>query len=419
LYGGYDIENRYVGSYGAFTYTYAPGNKRVWRQVTTNGTVTTDEVTFWSAGGTKLATYQLSMNGSQLVATQTGTYYWFGGKLIKNAGGYVAADRLGSIGHFYPYGQEKPSATQNGTEKFTGYFRDAETGLDYADQRYHDPGTGRFMTPDPSRKSADVTDPGTWNLYRYVGGDPVNRIDPTGRDFCDPFEDGYGLVPCESSDGGTIGGGAGCFTANSFGEVVSIDCNTLLLLNWAMYGTAAGRAAGSTSVPNVFDYAVYEECCAYRRIANHTYLDVTEVSASGQTLFNDVLEGGPQYPHNFLAHPKTSWGNLVGFVEPVPPPGTSIPPNRYFLGATNPNTNSAIGTDSGGDAVCAAISTLINAIGDYNSTGGVPYSLVPRGTSRNSNSFTFTLLNDIGLSSTFSPYVFNSPGWGLLVPGLN
>jgi hypothetical protein len=54
----------------------------------------------------------------------------------------VASDRLGSIGKFYPFGQEKPSATANDTEKFTGYFRDASTGLDYADQRYHQPGMG-------------------------------------------------------------------------------------------------------------------------------------------------------------------------------------------------------------------------------------------------------------------------------------
>jgi hypothetical protein len=40
-----------------------------------------------------------------------------------------------SIGKFCPYGTERPSATMNDTEKFTGYFRDASTGLDYADQR--------------------------------------------------------------------------------------------------------------------------------------------------------------------------------------------------------------------------------------------------------------------------------------------
>src|SRR6266481_9737860 len=34
-----------------------------------------------------------------------------------------------SIGKFYPYGVERPSATQNDKEKFTGYLRDSATGL--------------------------------------------------------------------------------------------------------------------------------------------------------------------------------------------------------------------------------------------------------------------------------------------------
>jgi hypothetical protein len=154
-------------------------------------------------------------------------------------------------------------------------------------------------------------------------------------------------------------------------------------------------------------------------LGNHTYLDVTDVSSSGQTVLNDVLEGGPQYPHNFITHPLTSSGNLVGFVEPVPPVGTPIPPKTYFLGSTNPFTNSQIGSETGGVSVCNQITTLINAVGDYNSTPGVPYVLTPSGASRNSNSFTFTLLYDLGLSNVFSPFIFNSPGWGLLVPGLN
>ncbi|MBV8846570.1 MAG: RHS repeat-associated core domain-containing protein, partial [Bryobacterales bacterium] len=100
------------------------------------------------------------------------------------ANGWVYQDRLGSIGKFYPFGLER-SGTANGTEKFTGYFRDAETGLDYADQRYEQPGMGRFLTTDPSSGSGQAFDPGTWNLYAYVGGDPISRTDPTGQDYCD------------------------------------------------------------------------------------------------------------------------------------------------------------------------------------------------------------------------------------------
>ena len=118
------------------------------------------------------------MNNSQFVATSTASNYYFGGKLIKNSTGWVSPDRLGSIGKYFPYGQERPSATQDGTEKFATYFRDSETGLDYADQRYHQPGMGRFMTPD--RVTGTPKDPASWNKYAYTEGDPINGIDPEG-----------------------------------------------------------------------------------------------------------------------------------------------------------------------------------------------------------------------------------------------
>jgi RHS repeat-associated protein len=187
----YDVENRIVrkgvlwAGHPDAAYSYAPGNKRVWRGVWDgSGTQTVDELTLWRVNGQKLVTYQLSISGSSLVATATGTNQYFGGKLVKNTTGYVTPDRLGSIGKYFSYGQERPSATTDGKEKFATYFRDLETGLDYADQRYHQPGMGRFMTVDPSH-SANPSDPNNWNQYAYAGGDPVNRSDPSGKQFCD------------------------------------------------------------------------------------------------------------------------------------------------------------------------------------------------------------------------------------------
>jgi RHS repeat-associated protein len=184
----YDIENRLkTANNGLAAYAYNTGNKRVWRGIwNTSQVQTTDEVTFW-LGGQRTATYSLSYVSGALQATQTGTWYYFAGKLIKNANGYVHTDRLGSIGKFYPYGQER-TATTNGTDKFATYFRDSETGLDYADQRYHQPGWGRFLTPDPFGGSAHLRSPGTWNRYAYVTGDPINGTDSHGlceeEDFC-------------------------------------------------------------------------------------------------------------------------------------------------------------------------------------------------------------------------------------------
>jgi RHS repeat-associated protein len=252
----YDVENRVltpnynspvVGSGGStdtwYYYSYAPGNKRVWRgsweqtaydcQIGGNcqyeWSRPTDIVAFWAPNGQKLAEYSLtSTYGSDydcdpqdpiFYATQTGTYYYFGGRMIKNENGWVYPDRLGSIGKFYPYGTERPSATTNGTEKFTGYFRDAETGNDYADQRYHLPGQGRFMAPDRAGLSAaSPANPSSWNLYSYVGGDPVNRTDPRGMnddgsDGCGPGflwdPDSEQCVPCPPWGGGTPAGGGG------------------------------------------------------------------------------------------------------------------------------------------------------------------------------------------------------------------
>jgi len=60
--------------------------------------------------------------------------------------------------------------------------------LDCAQQRCHQPGVGRFMTPD-SAPNANASDPGSMNKYAYVAGDPVNRVDQHGQDYCDGFDD--------------------------------------------------------------------------------------------------------------------------------------------------------------------------------------------------------------------------------------
>jgi len=67
-----------------------------------------------------------------------------------------------------------------GGEAFATYYEDWY-GQNYADQRYYNSIGGRFLTPDPGgARAADPTDPNSWNMYAYAGGDPVNFNDPTG-----------------------------------------------------------------------------------------------------------------------------------------------------------------------------------------------------------------------------------------------
>jgi len=57
---------------------------------------------------------------------------------------------------------------------FTGHVALAEARLVHMRARAYDPGTGRFLSPDPIGYGDGP------NIYAYAGGDPVNRIDPWG-----------------------------------------------------------------------------------------------------------------------------------------------------------------------------------------------------------------------------------------------
>ena len=72
---------------------------------------------------------------------------------------------------------------------FTGRECDSETGLYFYRARYYDPQMGRFISKDPIGFGGGI------NVYAYVGGNPINKIDPRGLDNpgCDMWPD-YG--PC-------------------------------------------------------------------------------------------------------------------------------------------------------------------------------------------------------------------------------
>ena len=62
---------------------------------------------------------------------------------------------------------------------YRGEQYDSDLGLYYLRARYYNPLTGRFMSRDPEDGLFSI--PATLHKYLYVGGDPVNAWDPTGR----------------------------------------------------------------------------------------------------------------------------------------------------------------------------------------------------------------------------------------------
>ena len=238
----YNVENRLTWQveggypYPANVYAYDPWGKRVmsgFNPAPESGSQPNYTYTFYGITGQRLAT--LNCNGSNYPAypncTITGQNVYYGKKLIVSGGVAVVTDRLGTVRAdtqsesfaYYPYGEER-TATPDGRNKFATYFRDT-IGQDYADQRYYNAGMGRFWNVDPDGiKTANSSDPASWNRYAYVQGDPVNFLDPRGTylvaagggvyldcgDDADSIYDGT----CVVADGG--GGGGGCGYADGF-----------------------------------------------------------------------------------------------------------------------------------------------------------------------------------------------------------
>jgi RHS repeat-associated protein len=176
-----DVQGFYADT-ATFTYTYDPtGLRRT--KVAPDGTVTRF---VWDRSGS------LPLLVAEISPTSTTRYLYGPGGLAyaqvrDGVVEYLHHDQLGStrvitnaagatIGSLsfdaygVPNGTTGTATTRLG---YAGQYTDTETGYQYLRARYYDPATAQFLTRDPAVSL-------TREPYGYTGGDPLNRVDPSG-----------------------------------------------------------------------------------------------------------------------------------------------------------------------------------------------------------------------------------------------
>jgi RHS repeat-associated protein len=196
---------------------------------TGKGATTVETWQVYGLGGELLAEY--AANGSPSTAQKE--YGYRNGQLLVTAGPsanirWLVTDHLGtprmvfdqsgslttmSRHDYLPFGEELFAGTGNRTtaqgyslndgvrQKFTSKERDIETGLDYFLARYYSSTQGRFTSADEPLADQNEDDPQSWNLYPYVGNNPLRFTDPFGLwKWIDPDENGKRFIQWEEGD---------------------------------------------------------------------------------------------------------------------------------------------------------------------------------------------------------------------------
>lgn len=198
---GYDAENRMISVNSTTGYSYDGEGRRVRKLIGENtrfiygirGELIAE---FNGASGSLSKEYVTGGGTMAVIDPSAGTRYTTtdhlgSPRVVTNSSGTMVSRH-----DYLPFGEELGAGTSGRTtvlgygntdgvrDKFTGYERDGETGLDFAQARYYSSVQGRFTSSDPLMASGMTVNPKTWNRYAYALNNPLRYTDPTGLRAC-------------------------------------------------------------------------------------------------------------------------------------------------------------------------------------------------------------------------------------------
>ena len=135
---------------------------------------------------TRQCTYGLQRISENLSPSITGNSTWTPSFYGYDGFGSVRqlTNSSGVVTDSYEYDAFGNSFTKSGTTPNNYLYRgeqyDSDLGLYYLRARYYNPNTGRFLSRDP--EDGKRSNPKSLHKYLYADGDPINGIDPMGRE---------------------------------------------------------------------------------------------------------------------------------------------------------------------------------------------------------------------------------------------
>ena len=200
LYSGDRLVAEYVGGMVANRYVHGSG---------------TDEPVVWYPGSTTTARNWLHADNQGSVIAYS------------NGSGGVGTYQYGAYG--------EPSAWSGGRFRYTGQIMLPEVKLYYFKARVYDPIAGRFLQTDPIGYKDDL------DLYEYVGDDPIDRADPSGKAGIEISVEGWAVVGHHAS-----------YDSEAIGVSISKDGTIQVGRVGATSNIGTGLGAGGTVGPGVF-----------------------------------------------------------------------------------------------------------------------------------------------------------------------